>query len=356
MDIQSKPIKSGFIRLDKTTGGFYNSDLILVGAWPSVGKTSFILSSIKELCLSRTAKPVFFSIEMSEKGIRQRLISLISGITLKDIRSGVDIVAEDIIQADELINEDVLLIDDSPVITIKELCDRALYCIHEEGCNIVFIDSLELIRKEDGNIPLQDQNYMITKELKALARKLDVPVVCSCRLSKRNRSDNSFLATETVFDDSDVAIAITSSNNLLDRRSYRRCEFVVAKNRNGGLGKVDVDFYFENCSFIENPRSFDEIALLDDSSVQKLLKKIDPKDLVKAMKNANEYTRNKIFINMTKYSVEMIKEDMEFMGPIPVEDARNAQKRILKVLCKLEDKGEITMPIKFPAGIHSSQV
>ena len=351
MDLTSVPIKSPFCRLDEITGGFFSSNLIIIGSRPSVGKTSFILASIKEMCLKKTAKPVFFSIEMSEKAFRQRLLAMISGMPLKDIREGKVKDNEEFHQVESLISDGTLLIDDSPSLTVIELFDRATYCVYEENCNIIFIDSLEQIRTEEGKIPVQDQTYIITKELKTLARKLNVPVVCTCRLSKRDMKEYSLCDAESVLEDSDVSILITSANESLERRHCRRCEFVVVKNRHGTLGKVDADFYFSNCVFVENQRTFDVISILDDKSVQKLLKKINSEDLVKAMKNTTETVREKIFSNQTKYSKEMLMEDIEFMGTIPVEDANNAQKRILEVLRKLEDEGEIIMPSKVPSGV-----
>lgn len=252
MDLKSLSIKSPLKKLDELTGGFVPAELFVVAAKHSVGKTSFILSAVKELCESQAAKPLLFSLEMAEKAVRQRLVSWLAGISLRDVQAGNSVDMAMILHAERLISNNSLVIDDNPVMTIKDLCGRAASCVRNNGCNIIFVDRLELIRTADGNIPLREQSYAITKELKALARKLDVPVVCTYALRKNKCGQYLFGNFPSVEEDADAIVVVSRKNKNVERVNYASSEFHVIKNRNGDLGSINVHYCLSNSTFVEN--------------------------------------------------------------------------------------------------------
>jgi flagellar motor switch protein FliG len=92
------------------------------------------------------------------------------------------------------------------------------------------------------------------------------------------------------------------------------------------------------------PLKFDIILNLDDRAIQKVLRKVDSQELVKALKDKNEMVQEKIFNNMSKRAAQMLKEDMKFMGPMRVEDVENAEEKIVNIIRHLEQTGEIVIP------------
>lgn len=248
MTLQSSPIESGFNNLDKITGGFFPSEVTIIGSRPSVGKTSFMLNVIKNICINKTAKPLLFSIEMSELSIKQRLFSMISGISIFDIRKGLVKDEKSLLETEQIISD--LIIDDTPNLRIDTLVSKAMEYVQKDGCNIIFIDYLGLISSFKENAPVYEQIYTITKLLKTLAKQLNIPVVCTCQLAKSIDTDEPTLqqlrGSSSVEEDSDVIILIHRVNNSSES------SLTVAKNRNGDLGKLEVTFNHNIVAFKEN--------------------------------------------------------------------------------------------------------
>ncbi len=238
-------VKSGIKELDEITGGFFPEELTIVGARPGIGKTMFILNSLKSMIENHSEKPVLFSIEMSKVCVLHRLASMITGVPLSEIRSGGVKDETAFLQVKKMIEESDLRIDASPKLSIDELCLKVKFYVQELGRNIVFIDYLGLIGVENENMPIYEQISQITRKLKIMARELCIPVVCACQVARSIEEDeepklNQLRGSSTVEQDADTIIFVHKPNSDDAGNAAFHRELIIAKNRNGDTGRVSV--------------------------------------------------------------------------------------------------------------------
>lgn len=257
MNLESKPIESGYTNLDKLIGGFFPSEVTIIGSASSGGKTTFILTLIKNLCINKTAKPLFFSIESTELLVKQKLAAMCSGIPLMDIRKGTSKNDKKLIETEELLSEFNLIVDDTPLISIDSLVSKSINYVKDYGCNIIFIDYIGLISSFKEDAPVYEQLYTITKLLKALAKQLNVPVVCSCQMVSNYENSEPTLrhirGSSSIEEDSDTIILLYRDPT----KAPANIQFIVAKNKNGDLGKISAELHTEG--FVEQEQMQDLI-------------------------------------------------------------------------------------------------
>ncbi len=179
-------VASGFVDLDSLTSGFQPSDLVVVAARPSMGKTAFCLNVAAHAARNGKIPVAFFSLEMSKESLGARLLSLETGIDLMHLRTG-RLTSDDwqrVVQGMGQLAEVPILIDDTPNLSVLELRARARRMRLEHELGLVVVDYLQLMRghgKEDGR---QQEIAAISRGLKALARELEVPVLALSQLSR----------------------------------------------------------------------------------------------------------------------------------------------------------------------------
>ena len=237
-------VNSGIKELDELIGGFFPGELTIIGARPGVGKTTVVLHSLQKIIEQNNMSPILFSIEMSKAYIERILISLVSGIPIRDIRTDSVKDLELMNKTEESLKTLDFIIDDSPRITINELCDKIRQDVTEHGQerSIVFIDYLGLIETEDENAPIYEKVCQITMRLKALAKELSIPIVCTCQVSRRGEPEEPKLillrgTMSSVEKDSDVIIFIHKKRDDKSENEIFHRELIVAKNRNGETGR-----------------------------------------------------------------------------------------------------------------------
>ena len=173
-------VATGFTDLDYKTAGLQPSDLILVAARPSMGKTAFVLNIAQHICFRDKKPAVIFSLEMSRDQLMNRLLSLESHVDSKSIRNG-NVSAKDwegIIEGASIIGESRLIIDDSPGITIGELRSKCRkYKAENRDLAVIMIDYLQLMNGPGKSDSRQQEISDISRALTSLARELNVPVV-----------------------------------------------------------------------------------------------------------------------------------------------------------------------------------
>lgn len=272
-------ITSGFSSIDRITQGWQNGNLIVIGARPAMGKTSFLLSSMLNMVLGQSiSTPVaLFSLEMSDAQVTCCLISSLCEIPNLKIRNGllepyewekVDFEIKKLYNAP-------IYIDDTPHLDIYQFCEKAKRLVRENGVKILFLDYLQLLTVNDK---YYDNRYLelnyITRRLKALARELDVPIIVVSQLN-RNIEDKSRYGAEgkrpqltdlrdsgTICDDADVVCFIHRPEYYKITEDERGnsliglAEFIVAKQRMGGTGDALLKFEgaFSKFSEIEEPK------------------------------------------------------------------------------------------------------
>ena len=173
---------TGFTDLDYKTSGLQNSDLILVAARPSMGKTAFVLNIAEYMAFKQNRSVAIFSLEMSRNQLMNRLFAMESRVNSQNLRTGnlKDDEWGKLIESAGIIGDSNLIIDDTPGISVRELRSKCRKYKLEHGLDIVMIDYLQLMTGGGRNTDSRQQEISdISRSLKALARELNVPVAVS---------------------------------------------------------------------------------------------------------------------------------------------------------------------------------
>ena len=253
-----------FYDLDKFLSGFQPSDLIIVGARPSYGKTSLVLDIARQAAVLGKKSIGLFSIEMSKEQIIDRLISGQAQIPLWRLRTGklVDDMEFSLVQEalNELSNAKIF-IDDTPSPTILQMRSMARRLQLEHGIDMIIVDYLQLIQPRTGNDNIVQQVTEISRGLKSLARELNVPVVAVSQLSRDvDKRDvkiprlSDLRESGSLEQDADVVLFIYRKDKAVspmedEIAEDNTVEIIVAKHRNGPTGTVKLIFDKEKVSF-----------------------------------------------------------------------------------------------------------
>lgn len=243
-------LATGFSDLDYKTAGFQPSDLILIAARPSMGKTAFVLNIAQNICFKQHKSAVIFSLEMSEEQLVNRLLSLESRVDSKNIRNG-NVTAKDwegLIEGASVIGESDLIIDATPGISIGELRSKCRKYKAEKDIQIIIIDYLQLMTGSGKFDSRQQEVSDISRSLKSLARELNVPVVALSQLSRavEKRDDHRPMLSDlresgAIEQDADVVMFLYRDdyyNKETDKKGI--AEVIIAKQRNGPIGTIEL--------------------------------------------------------------------------------------------------------------------
>ena len=244
-------VPSGFSGLDKMTSGFQNSEMIIIGARPSMGKTALALSMIHHIAIQKNIPTGIFSLEMSYTQIGQRLISQIARMSGSRIRSGMMTQAEfqRLQDAAGVLYDAPLCIADTPNMKMLDLRAMARKMKQQYQVKIIFIDYIGLITSENysSNTPRHEQVSEISRSLKSLARELDIPIVALCQVSRDSEGKEPTLAnlrdSGSIEQDVDVVMFIHRERKATDNNDEAiEAKILLAKQRNGPIGNVDLIF------------------------------------------------------------------------------------------------------------------
>ncbi len=263
-DVNNGPIThvlTKFNGLDEMLGGLQPSDLIIVAARPSMGKTSLILNIARNAALEQGACVALFSLEMAREPLVLRLLSSESGVNLSHIRLGLHTEAEEkrVMDATGILSEAKIYIDDSPRLRLAEMRSKARRLFYEQGVNLLIVDHLGLI---DGQMKDRVQEIsQISRALKGLARELNIPVIAVSQLSRASewRAEHKPQLSDlrdsgSIEQDADVVVFIYREEYYSpDREEWEAkhigenypeglAEIIIAKHRNGPIGQVNMRF------------------------------------------------------------------------------------------------------------------
>jgi len=243
-------IPTGFHDLDYKTAGFQPSDLILVAARPSMGKTAFVLNIAQHVAFKKNMAVAVFSLEMSKEQLVNRLFSLESKVDSHHIRTGnlSDQEWEMLIESAGVIGRSNLIIDDTPGISIAELRSKCRKYKMDHDLKMIIIDYLQLMSGSGRSDSRQQEVSDISRALKALARELNVPVIALSQLSRavEQRPEHRPMLSDlresgAIEQDADVVMFIYRDdyyNKDTDRKGI--AEIIIAKQRNGEIGTVEL--------------------------------------------------------------------------------------------------------------------
>lgn len=268
---EPRGVQTGFLDLDNILAGFQKSDLIILAARPSLGKTSLALDIARNAALQKGAKVGIFSIEMSREQLVDRLISAQSDVNLWKIRTGnLSSTGEDndfmrIQNALGVLSEASIFIDDTPSPTVIHMRAMARRLQSEHGLDLIIVDYLQLMQPRSGTDNIVQQVTEISRALKALARELNVPVLALSQLSRavEQRSPqiprlSDLRESGSLEQDSDVVMFIyREDRDKQDSEKKNIAEIHVAKHRNGPLGKVSLYFDESITSFRTLAKNFE---------------------------------------------------------------------------------------------------
>ncbi|UGQ16930.1 replicative DNA helicase [Borrelia sp. RT1S] len=256
-------ILSGFRKVDALIGGFRDSDFIIIGARPSVGKTAFALNIASNIALrsDKRRKVGFFSLEMTSDALVKRIMASRANIdsfkVQNSILSGREIQALNN-AANDLSNAE-LYIADTANISLLALAAQARKLKKFSGVDIIFIDYISLVSLEAKNIPRHEQVASISKALKELARELKIPIVALSQLTRDTEGREPNLASlresGALEQDADIVILLhrdkdLKSNSVSEENPVAQTQVIIAKHRNGPTGRVDILFLPHVVSFV----------------------------------------------------------------------------------------------------------
>ena len=241
---------TGFIDLDYKTAGFQNSDLILIAARPSMGKTAFVLNIAEYMAFHSNETVAIFSLEMSKEQLVNRLFSLESHVEAQNLRTGnlSDSDWSSLIEAAGIIGKSNLIIDDTPGISVANLRSKCRKYKLEHNLGIIMIDYLQLMTGSRKAESRQQEISDISRSLKEIARELQVPVVALSQLSRavEQRPDHRPMLSDlresgAIEQDADVVMFLYRDDYYNhDTEKKDVAEVIIAKQRNGPIGTVEL--------------------------------------------------------------------------------------------------------------------
>lgn len=259
-------IATGFTDLDYRTAGMQPSDLVLIAARPSMGKTAFALNIAQHVAFKLHQTVAIFSLEMSKEQLVNRMFSLESNVDAQKLRTGLlnDQEWERLIESAGVIGKSNLIIDDTPGISISELRSKCRKYKLEHNLSMIMIDYLQLMTGSGRSDSRQQEISYISRSLKAVARELNVPVIALSQLSRavEQRPDHRPMLSDlresgAIEQDADVVMFIYRDdyyNHDTDKKGVS--EIIIAKQRNGPIGTVELAWLPEYTKFanLERPK------------------------------------------------------------------------------------------------------
>ena len=259
-------VASGFADLDELTSGFQRSDLVIVAARPSMGKTAFTLNVAQHAAIEHQVPVAFFSLEMSKESLVQRMLTAEARIDAQRLRKGMlrDDDFPRLARAAGILSSAPVWIDDTPGITLLEMRSKARRLKAESGIGLVVVDYLQLMTGPSGSESRQQEVSTISRGLKALAKELSVPVIALSQLSRapeqrtgdHKRPQLSDLRESGAIEqDADLIMflyrqemydgPVDKDGNSLEGKA----EIIVGKQRNGPTGFVNLYFHKQYTRF-----------------------------------------------------------------------------------------------------------
>lgn len=302
-------VSSGFRDLDQMTSGFQKSDFIVIGARPSVGKTALALNVANHAAeetatmnkVNKTDEVVaVFSLEMSEKQLVSRMICAEGNVDATKFRTGhlVESDWEKITMAISKLSDLPLVIDDTPALSVAEIRSKCRKLKRERGLRMILIDYLQLVsgRGKSGESRQEEVSH-ISRTLKQIARELEVPVIALSQLSRgvEQRQDKRPMMSDlresgSIEQDADI-VSFLYRDDYYDKESEKKnlIEVIIAKQRNGPTGTVELVFLKQFNKFVNLDRSHQESTKQESWwEVLGVSKKASPQEVEKAYRELSK--------------------------------------------------------------------
>jgi len=258
-------ISTGLTDLDNQTGGLHNSELVILAARPSMGKTALAANIAENIAMGDEKRPVLFvSLEMSRLELAERMLCSRGRINGHNLRNGMLSSGDrkKLIESSSDLSQAPIFIDDSPSRTVTEIAATARRLKRRDGLSLIVIDYLQLIEPDNSKDARQEQVSKIARRLKGMARELKVPVLCLSQLnrqaeaSKDNRPKLSHLRESGAIEqDADVVMFVHREEYYMSSEEEKakvagKADIIIAKQRNGPIGDVKVKWEGQYTKFV----------------------------------------------------------------------------------------------------------
>ena len=275
-EIQSDPnayrgLETGFKHLDRITNGLQRSDLIVIAARPGMGKTSLAMNIVENVCLNKGKTAAVFSLEMPRIQIVQRLLCAHAGVSMEKALSGKLVQKEwkNLMLASDKLQKSKIYIDDSSRVTPQEILSKCRrLSAAEGGLDLIMIDYIQLMggaatdKKGGGSFENRQQEIAsITRDLKIMAKELDVPVIALSQLRRIQTKEpqlSDLRESGAIEQDADIVMFInrpdvTATPEERAKKTIVKgaAELILAKHRNGALGRIQLRFLGESTKFVD---------------------------------------------------------------------------------------------------------
>jgi len=262
-------IETGFKDFDRRTAGLHPAELIVLGARPSMGKTAFLLNITAHAAIRKGIPTAFFSLEMANAQLANRLLSIEAGVDAQRVRTG-QLIDEDwtrIAEAIPTISGAPIFLDDTPGLSVTELRAKCRRLKLEHNLGLIVIDYLQLMSAGVSSNPESRQQEIsdISRSLKGVAKELDVPVLVAAQLSRavEARKDHRPMLSDlresgAIEQDADV-VAFLYRDEYYNPETLKKgeAEVIIAKQRNGPIGTVELMFLGNLTKFVNKERDTD---------------------------------------------------------------------------------------------------
>lgn len=259
-------VPSGFTGIDKVTLGWQESDLVIIAARPSMGKTAFVLTMARNMAVEHRIPVAFFSLEMSSKQLVKRLLVSETGLSSEKIRGGKKLQDYEIVQLHERIKDLTaapLFIDDTPSISVYELRSKARRLVSNAGVKLIIVDYLQLMTGPPELRGMREQEVSnISRSLKAIAKELSIPVIALSQLSRdvEKRGGNripqlsDLRESGAIEQDADIVMFIHRPDYYGTEEEGAvpgQAQIIIAKHRNGSTDVVPMIFRKNEARFVD---------------------------------------------------------------------------------------------------------
>jgi replicative DNA helicase len=260
-------VGAGYADLDEMTGGFQGSQLIILAARPSMGKTAFALNILDHVAINLGMPVLFFSLEMGQNELGERLLAARGRVEGHKLRTGHHLGTKEMAkigEAYEVLRSAPVFIDDSPSRSVVQIAATSRRILSKEKCGLILIDYIQLIEQEDSRESRQEHIAKVSRRLKTLARELSVPVIALSQLNRgvETREDRrprmaDLRESGAIEQDADIILLLHRPDYYDPNDSPGVAEVIIAKNRSGATGTVKLTF-LRNIMRFESLSSSDE--------------------------------------------------------------------------------------------------
>ena len=325
-------LKTGFYAIDKATNGLQKTDLIILAARPGVGKTSLAMNIVSNAAIQHKAKCAVFSLEMGREQLAQRMLFSVANVSMAKALRGELNEADwvKIWKADKLLKDADIYIDDNAMNTPSQVLSKCRKLKREKGLDLIVIDYLGLMKSDAKTDNRQNEVADISRNLKLLAKEIEVPVLSLCQLNRsvEQRDDgkpgkpvlSDLRDSGSIEQDADMVWFIhrdMTAKEISDQPNGNyTAELIIAKFRNGQPGSVFLGWDGSRTSFVNLEKDANE-----QSMVNQFERNEDAKKAKKQSENTSEDFKSRINeikqeINATDYSSLTPPPEFEEMPPV----------------------------------------